>query len=193
MSPMRLRAALLCASLLFAASPSHANGRFPLSQRLFQDQGNPDHLFVSATFGLLLSQDHGQNWYHVCEGALTPELLESDVLFELMPDGAMLASLVRPLRVSTDCGCTWQPVLGDAMDQSITDISRRKLGARARADLGTSTRFPNRALDRLRSHLRQGERASTAPAGLHARRGALESDARVRLGRPQPRRGCGHR
>jgi MYXO-CTERM domain-containing protein len=124
MSPMRLRAALLCASLLFAASPSHANGRFPLSQRLFQDQGNPDHLFLSATFGLLLSQDHGQSWYHVCEAALTPELLSSDILFELMPDGTALASLVRPLRVSTDCGCTWQPVLGDAMDQSITDIAK---------------------------------------------------------------------
>ena len=124
MSPMRLRAALFCASLLFAASPSHANGRFPLSQRLFQDQGNPDHLFLSATFGLLLSQDHGQNWYHVCEAALSPELLSSDILFELMPDGAMLAALVRPLNLSTDCGCTWQPVLGDSMDQSITDIAK---------------------------------------------------------------------
>src|ERR1044071_1013480 len=106
MSPMRLRAALLCASLVLATAPSHANGRFPLSQRLFQDQGNPDHLFLSATFGLLLSQDHGQNWYHVCESALTPDLIESDILFELMPDGSMLSALVHPLRLSSDCGCS---------------------------------------------------------------------------------------
>jgi hypothetical protein len=121
---MRLRAALLSASLLVAAAPSHANGRFPLSQRLFQDQSNPDHLFLSATFGLLVTHDRGANWYHVCEGALSPERLESDILFELMPDGAMLAALVRPLSVSTDCGCTWEPVLGDGMDESITDIAK---------------------------------------------------------------------
>src|SRR5262245_55999546 len=120
---MRLRAALVCASLLFAATTSHANGRFPLAHRFFQEKGNPNHLFMSATFGLLVSRDHGQSWYHVCERALTPELLESDILLEIMPDGAMLAALVRPLRLSTDCGCTWEPVLGDASDQSVTDIA----------------------------------------------------------------------
>jgi MYXO-CTERM domain-containing protein len=124
MSPMRLRAALIGASLFLATSPSFANGRFPLSQRLFQDQGNPDRLFLSATFGLLLTQDGGQNWYHVCEGALTPDLLESDIVVDLMPDGAMLAALVRPLRLSADCGCTWDPVLGDAMDQLVVDVAK---------------------------------------------------------------------
>jgi hypothetical protein len=124
MTPMRLGAALLCASLVLAAEPCLANGRFPLSQRVFQDQGNPDHLVLSATFGLVLTRDRGQSWYHVCEGALTPEALESDILFELMPDGSMLAALVRPLRLSTDCACTWQSVLGDASDQSITDVAR---------------------------------------------------------------------
>lgn len=124
MTSMRLRAALLCASLLFAAAPSHANGRFPLSQRLFQDQNNPDHLFLSATFGLLLTHDRGANWYHVCEGALSPDQNESDILFELLPDGAMLASLVHPLVHSTDCGCAWDPVLGEAEGESITDIAK---------------------------------------------------------------------
>jgi MYXO-CTERM domain-containing protein len=124
MTPMRLGAALLSASLVFVAAPSHANGRFPLSQRLFQDKGNPDAFALSATFGLLVSRDHGESWYHVCEGALTAELLESDPLLELMPDGSMLAGLVRPLRRSEDCGCTFEPVLGDAMDQSITDIAK---------------------------------------------------------------------
>jgi MYXO-CTERM domain-containing protein len=124
MNPMRFCAALLCASLLLAASSSHANGRFPLSQRLFQEQGNPDHLYLSATFGLLVSRDRGQNWYHVCESALTPELLESDILFEVMPDGAMLAALVRPLSVSTDCGCSWQPVLGMGKTDWVKDIAK---------------------------------------------------------------------
>lgn len=124
MTAMRQRAALFCASLCFAATPALANGRFPLSQRFFQEQGNPDHLRISATFGLLLSQDAGLNWYHVCEGELTPELLESDPLFEVLPDGSMLAALVRPLRRSTDCGCEWEPVLGDGMDQSIVDIAK---------------------------------------------------------------------
>jgi MYXO-CTERM domain-containing protein len=124
MTPMRAGAALLCASLVLAALPCHANGRFPLSQRVFQDQGNPDRLFLSATFGLLLTEDRGENWYHVCEGALTPEALESDILFELMPDGSMLSALVRPLLLSTDCGCTWQPVLGEGMDQWVRDIAR---------------------------------------------------------------------
>jgi hypothetical protein len=121
---MRLGAALLAASLILAATPSHANGRFPLAQRLFQDQGNPDHFVLSATFGLLTSRDHGESWYHICEGALTPELLESDPVLELMPDGSMLASLLRPLRRSDDCGCTWQPVLADSMDESLVDVAK---------------------------------------------------------------------
>jgi MYXO-CTERM domain-containing protein len=124
MTPMRFCVALLCASLLLVARPSYANGRFPLSQRLFQDQGNTDHLYLSATFGLLVSRDRGQNWYHVCESALTPELLESDILFEVMPDGAMLAALVRPLSISSDCGCTWQPVLGLGKTDWVKDIAR---------------------------------------------------------------------
>ena len=124
MTPMRFWVALLCASLLLAARPSYANGRFPLSQRLFQDQGNADHLYLSATFGLLVSRDRGQNWYHVCESALTPELIESDILFEVMPDGAMLASLVRPLSISTDCGCTWQPVFGLGKTDWVKDIAK---------------------------------------------------------------------
>jgi hypothetical protein len=121
---MRLGAALLSASLVLAATPSHANGRFPLSQRLFQDQGNPDHFVLSATFGLLMSRDHGESWYHICEAALTPELLESDPVLELMPDGSLLASLLRPLRRSDDCGCTWLPVLADTMDESIVDVAK---------------------------------------------------------------------
>ena len=123
-SPIRLSAALFCASLVLATPPSHANGRFPMSQRLFQDQGNPDNLFLSATFGLLVSRDRGQNWYHVCETALTPELVESDPLLEVMPDGSMLAALVRPLSISTDCGCTWQPVLGTGMNDWVKDIAK---------------------------------------------------------------------
>ncbi|HVR20934.1 MAG TPA: MYXO-CTERM sorting domain-containing protein [Polyangiaceae bacterium] len=124
MTAMRLRTALLSASLLFAATPSLANGRFPLSQRLFQDQGNQDHFVVSATFGLLVSRDHGLNWYHVCEAALTSGIETADPLLELTTDGSMLSALVRPLRRSSDCGCTWEAVLGDGADQSLTDITK---------------------------------------------------------------------
>jgi MYXO-CTERM domain-containing protein len=121
---MRLRTTLLAASLALVTSTSLANGRFPLSQRLFQDQSNPDGFALSTTFGLLVTRDHGQNWYHVCEGALTPELLEADPLLEVLPDGSMLAALVRPLRRSEDCGCTFTPVLGDAANTSVTDIAK---------------------------------------------------------------------
>jgi MYXO-CTERM domain-containing protein len=119
-----LVAALFGASLVLCACPSAANARFPLSQRFFQDQANPDRLFLSATFGLLISRDRGQNWYHVCESALTPELIESDILFEVMPDGGMLTALVQPLQLSTDCGCTWQPVLGEDTTEWVVDIAK---------------------------------------------------------------------
>jgi MYXO-CTERM domain-containing protein len=163
---MRPRAALLCASLLVAAAPSHANGRFPLSQRLFQDQGNPDHLFLSATFGLLVTHDRGANWYHVCEALLSPELLESDILFELLPDGAMLAALVRPLRLSSDCGCTWNPVLSEAMDESVTDIANA--GGTSVVALARTTSPIAFRLERSNDRGRTWSKVSDLPSRLNA-------------------------
>ena len=187
MTAMRLRTALLSASLLFAASPSLANGRFPLSQRLFQDQGNPDHFVVSATFGLLVSRDHGLNWYHVCEAALTSGVETADPLLELTPDGSMLSALVRPLRLSSDCGCAWQSVLGDGADQSMTDITKaggNTLLALARSS-GPPTVF---RIERSSDGGRTWSKVSDLPQisrGVHVRCGAVEPDARVRLGHPE--------
>jgi hypothetical protein len=163
---MRLGAALLCASLLLAAGSSHANGRFPLSQRLFQDQSNPDSFVLSATFGLLVSRD-GQNWYHVCEGMLTSELLESDPLLELMPDGSLLAGLVRPLLRSEDCGCSWQPVLGEAEDQWVVDIA--KAGASSVLALArTSGQALTFRLERSNDGGRSWSKLSDLPQGMQA-------------------------
>jgi hypothetical protein len=54
---MRARAGLLCAALLLSAPVAHANGRFPLAQRFFEDAASQDRLMLSATFGLLITGD----------------------------------------------------------------------------------------------------------------------------------------
>jgi hypothetical protein len=56
------------AQLLFSAEAS-ANGRFPRAQRLLESPTDSKRLYVSATFGLLLTEDHVQNWHFVCESA----------------------------------------------------------------------------------------------------------------------------
>ncbi|HVJ20187.1 MAG TPA: MYXO-CTERM sorting domain-containing protein [Polyangiaceae bacterium] len=121
---MRARARLLCAALLLSAPVAHANGRFPLAQRFFEDAASQDRLVLSATFGLLISGDRGQNWYHVCESAFAFASVEGDALLEVMPDGTMVSGIFSSLNSSSDCGCSWQPIAAAPDDETIIDVAK---------------------------------------------------------------------
>jgi hypothetical protein len=121
---MRLRALLISAALLAATQTGHANGRFPLAQRFFQHGDDDSRLTLSATFGLLVSADRGENWYHVCESSFASGMAEGDALLELLPDSTMLAGIYASLNASSDCGCTWQPVAAQPENETIIDIAK---------------------------------------------------------------------
>ncbi len=70
---------------------------------------------LAGTYGLLLTHDHGQNWDQVCEPEFSGLMsYVGDPLFDYTAAGTALVGVQTTLNRSTDLGCTWQPVLGDA-------------------------------------------------------------------------------
>lgn len=104
-------------------APAFGNGRFPEAQRLLEHPGNPDRLYMAATFGLLVTEDRGRNWYTICEESFAKKFLEGDPVLEVLGDGALLAGIFDTLNRSSDCGCTWDTTLGAADTETVLDIT----------------------------------------------------------------------
>jgi hypothetical protein len=100
-----------------------ANGRFPESLRLFEYRNNPDRLVLTGTFGILVTEDRGKNWYYVCEKAFAFDFIEGDPVMEIMPDGTMLAGIIQSLNMSRDCGCSWRYALGEPAQETVWDLT----------------------------------------------------------------------
>ena len=120
---LRAPAGALIVALGFMSATAFANGRFPEAQRIFEYPGNPDRLYLSATFGLMVTEDRGKNWYTICEDAFALQFVEGDPLFEIMPDGTLLGGIYASLNRSTDCGCTWQATLASSSTDYVVDIA----------------------------------------------------------------------
>ncbi len=101
-------AAVLATVFSMAAQPAHANGRFPASVAVhFDRSGNT--ILLSATFGLLVSNDGGDSFVWLCEdsigygGTFDPD-------FAVANNGDFFATTFDGLRRSSDAGCTWETV-----------------------------------------------------------------------------------
>ena len=141
----RLPVCLTVAALaLGLAVPALANGRFPESQRLLEHPGNPDRLYLTATFGLLVTEDRGKNWYTICEEAFALKFLEGDPLLEVMPDGSLIGGIHDTLNRSADCGCTWKTTLAASAKEYVVDISVDRSTGAVLALVADSTTFPTR-------------------------------------------------
>ena len=142
------RALLIVATILSCFGvrprPARANGRFPEAQRLLEHPGDPNRLYLAATFGLLVTEDRGKNWYTICEQAFALRFLEGDPLLEIMPDGALLGGIYDTLNRSSDCGCTWQTTLGASAKETIIDITIDRSRGSVLALVQDSTTFPSR-------------------------------------------------
>lgn len=136
-----LLGSLLALSL---ANPTRANGRFPRAERLLEDASNADRLVLAATYGLLVTQDRGQNWYHVCEASFAEPDVQTDPVAAVTESGALLTSINSMLTRSEPDACDFSIRLGDALDDGVPDFTlargaaERVLAVRVRAPPGGS-------------------------------------------------------
>jgi hypothetical protein len=119
-----LAVVLAMAAVAVDASGAHANGRFPQAQRLLEHLTDANRLYLAGTYGLLLTEDRGRNWYYVCEIAFAGKFLEGDPLLDVLPDGRLLGGIFETENLSDDCGCTWTTVLGESATEIVIDVSR---------------------------------------------------------------------
>ena len=99
-----------------------ANGRFPSADQLIPDPGDPQHLVLRATFGLLQSHDGGQTFHWVCEDAIGYSG-DRDPALAVTADGSVLAGFARDLRVSAADGCSWSSPFAGVDLQNFLDAT----------------------------------------------------------------------
>lgn len=98
---------LLVAVLLLVPATVTANGRFPTSVNVHARPGDADDIYLALTFGLLVSDDDGANFYWLCEnnigyaGTFDPK-------YAIASDGTIYATTYDGLRVSRDGGCSFE-------------------------------------------------------------------------------------
>jgi photosystem II stability/assembly factor-like uncharacterized protein len=131
MRSMRWIGLLALSVVLIGARPeeARANGRFPEAQRLVEDPRDAARLYLTGTYGLLLTEDRGSTWFYVCESAFALNFVEGDPLFEVLADGALLGGIYETLNRSSDCGCSWSAVLGQPDTENVVDVVRDGDGA----------------------------------------------------------------
>ncbi|MES1183219.1 MAG: FixH family protein [Myxococcales bacterium] len=129
----------LAALALFLPLGAHANGRFPRAERLLEDPKDPSHLVLAATYGLLLTNDRGKNWFHVCEASFAEPGQQTDPVASLTDDGALLISIFSRLSRSTDGACDFHRQLGGDPSQAVPDFTLDGAGTVVAALVTTAT------------------------------------------------------
>lgn len=92
--------------VLAAPSVALANGRYPAASQLVIDPGNPQHIVVSATFGLLESRDGGKTFGWLCEAAIGTSG-QQDLMVAIAGSGATVVAMFNGMTRSMD-GCAFQ-------------------------------------------------------------------------------------
>jgi hypothetical protein len=123
MHPPRLALACLALGAVLAPAPAYGNGRFPRAERLLEQGGDPEKLVLSATYGLLVTNDRGAEWRHVCELGFAFAVAEIDPLVGVFPDGSMLVKGSRSLNRAPPPYCSFEPMLGGMGTDTVVDFS----------------------------------------------------------------------
>jgi hypothetical protein len=137
-----LGASLLASLALLAGSESdaRANGRFPAVDQLVAEPGNPEHLVLRATFGVLVTTDRGASWDFLCEDALGYRDL--DPALAVLEGGRILLGVVDGVSVSDEAGCTFTRAAGIAGRVIDLTVALGEPGTAYAATIaGTATRF----------------------------------------------------
>jgi hypothetical protein len=89
-----------------ASGTLQANGRYPLANQLVVSPGDPTHIAVRATFGLVVSADGGTTWSWICEKA-AGFVNGEDPPIEITGNNAIVVTSSSSFTVSRDFGCSW--------------------------------------------------------------------------------------
>ncbi|HEX2871505.1 MAG TPA: MYXO-CTERM sorting domain-containing protein [Polyangiaceae bacterium] len=115
-------ASLLTATLAVSTT-AVANGRFPRAERLLEAPTNPQQLTLGATFGLLLTEDGGSSWRHVCEASFADTGLQTDPVIALASDGVLLAGIYASVARASLDACDFQKTLGTSNREAVPDFT----------------------------------------------------------------------
>jgi hypothetical protein len=109
-------------AVLFSSSVALANGRFPATNAVVVQPGNPQTMALRATYGVLISKDAGTNWDWICEPAIGMGGVE-DPSVVLTASGAIVIGTFNGLSRSSDGGCHWSHDV--AWPASVVDLTTR--------------------------------------------------------------------
>lgn len=127
MRRLRLFFAAASATVVFASSGStFANGRFPAAGQLVVSPKDPSHLVLRATYGILFSNDGGQNWDWMCEKAVGYGGQVEDPSIAITSNDTLVISTFEGLAISPDHGCAWSFAGGDLDKRLFTDVAIHK-------------------------------------------------------------------
>ncbi|HMI88290.1 MAG TPA: hypothetical protein VK550_29605 [Polyangiaceae bacterium] len=94
------------AAILAAPATALANGRYPAASQLVVDPTNPQHIVVSATFGLLESRDGGKTFGWLCEAAIGTSG-QQDLMLSIAGNGATVVAMFNGMTTTMD-GCAFR-------------------------------------------------------------------------------------
>jgi MYXO-CTERM domain-containing protein len=119
---MKLRFVFGCAAVLALGSgQAAANGAFPNAGQFIVQPGNPDHLAVRTSFGILMSTDAGATWGLACEKGIG--YVDEEPGIAVAGNGTVLASYSEGMASAPiGDGCDWTlggDVPGVALDVSV--------------------------------------------------------------------------
>ena len=110
------------ATFVATAGVARANSRFPLANQLVIDPGDPTHMALRTSYGLLQTFDDGASWQWLCEksigygGTYDPAIAVTN-------KGSLLAGLLDGVARSANRGCDFAHVPGLLDKQDVIDIS----------------------------------------------------------------------
>jgi photosystem II stability/assembly factor-like uncharacterized protein len=97
---------VLLALLALRAAPALAHAGLPETSNINVRRGSQEDLIAGASFGAVISRDHGQTWRWICPEGMGIGAWRPDRYFWLM-GGALIAATGSALVRSPDGGCTW--------------------------------------------------------------------------------------
>jgi photosystem II stability/assembly factor-like uncharacterized protein len=111
---------LLAGALSLLSAPALANGRYPNADALIVDPGDPNHLVLRATFGTLISSDHGRHWSWICEEAVG---YTGDPALTVLAGGKLLHAFLGNITLSAAQGCSFAPLPFNAEGRFAVDVT----------------------------------------------------------------------